>query len=202
AAIQKARDGKSLSVKFKGFSIKVLPASQLNVPEQLFFRTDSMLVGEPDFPIIRTPRAFPTLELTPSELTALDGCFRYFQWTRILGKVEPGLETTASTHRMKLGSAAHELLETGIIPRPTVLGAAWLDDLNAVFGSREWQELSASAPEREMPFMMHIDINGKECWIRGRMDAVAAGEIPRVIDYKYAGWREGADSDYEIQMMT
>ena len=46
-AIQKARDGKSQTVKFKGFSVKVLPASQFNVPEQLAFRTGAILVGEP-----------------------------------------------------------------------------------------------------------------------------------------------------------
>src|SRR5690242_2260379 len=34
-AIEKARDGKAQTVRFKGFAVKVLPASQLNVPEQL-----------------------------------------------------------------------------------------------------------------------------------------------------------------------
>src|SRR5262249_23236057 len=47
-AIDAARDGKALTVRFKGFSVKVLPASQLNVPEQLSFSTDAILVAEPD----------------------------------------------------------------------------------------------------------------------------------------------------------
>ena len=40
-AIEKARDGQAQTIKFKGFSVKVLPASQLNVPEQLAFSADS-----------------------------------------------------------------------------------------------------------------------------------------------------------------
>ena len=32
------------------------------------------------------------------------------------------------------------------------------------------------------------------------MDAVVAGDQPRVIDYKYAAWREGGEVSYEIQM--
>jgi CRISPR/Cas system-associated exonuclease Cas4 (RecB family) len=32
------------------------------------------------------------------------------------------------------------------------------------------------------------------------MDVVIPGDPPRVIDYKYASWREGAEADYEIQM--
>ena len=32
------------------------------------------------------------------------------------------------------------------------------------------------------------------------MDAAVASEIPRVIDYKYAMWRESAESVYDIQM--
>jgi CRISPR/Cas system-associated exonuclease Cas4 (RecB family) len=48
---------------------------------------------------------------------------------------------------------------------------------------------------------MHVRVNDKDCWVRGRMDAaVAASNVPRVIDYKYATWREGGDANYEIQM--
>ena len=32
------------------------------------------------------------------------------------------------------------------------------------------------------------------------MDAAVAGEVPRVIDYKYAAWREGGEANYEMQM--
>ena len=32
------------------------------------------------------------------------------------------------------------------------------------------------------------------------MDAVISGNPPRVIDYKYASWRDGAEAEYEIQM--
>ena len=56
------------------------------------------------------------------------------------------------------------------------------------------------SPEREMPFIMHIDVDGKDCWVRGRMDAVVTGSVPRVVDYKYAVWHEGAEATYHIQM--
>src|SRR5881296_2825075 len=49
-AIERARDGKPLTVKFKGFAVKILPASQLNIPEQLAFTAGTMLVGETDIP--------------------------------------------------------------------------------------------------------------------------------------------------------
>jgi hypothetical protein len=32
------------------------------------------------------------------------------------------------------------------------------------------------------------------------MDAAVASEVPRVIDYKYAMWRESSESSYDIQM--
>jgi CRISPR/Cas system-associated exonuclease Cas4 (RecB family) len=48
---------------------------------------------------------------------------------------------------------------------------------------------------------MHLNVNGKDCWVRGRMDAVIIDEVrPRIIDYKYAEWREGGEAQYEVQM--
>ena len=73
-------------------------------------------------------------------------------------------------------------------------------DLQAVFQSKEWQALSKSDVARELPFIMHMEVDGRECFVRGRMDAVISGNPPRVIDYKYASWREGAESEYEVQM--
>jgi hypothetical protein len=200
SAIEKARDGKPQTVKFKGFSAKVVPASLLNVPEQLAFNAGTILVGEPEIPLVRTPRAIPSLEMTPSDLSSLDGCFRYFQWTRIQGIPEPGRETTGETPQMRLGLIAHKLLETDIIPKAEALAAAGLQDLGLVFASSDWRDLSSASPEREMPFIMHIGVEGRDCWIRGRMDAVAPGDVPRVVDYKYATWCEGAEANYEIQM--
>src|SRR5437667_7216852 len=89
-AIEKAREGTPQTVKFKGFSVKVVPASQLNVPEQLAFRTDAILIGNPDFTRAEKLRLLASIEMTPSDLSSLDGCFRYFHWTRILGLSEPG----------------------------------------------------------------------------------------------------------------
>jgi hypothetical protein len=66
-------------------------------------------------------------------------------------------------------------------------------------------DLAAAGAERELPFLMHVDVNGRDCWVRGRMDvAVPTGEdgsgTPRVVDYKYASWHDGAEERYEIQM--
>src|SRR5262249_3851020 len=36
--------------------------------------------------------------------------------------------------------------------------------------------------------------------IRGRMDVIVPADVPKVIDYKYAAWQEGADGDYEVQL--
>jgi len=92
------------------------------------------------------------------------------------------------------------LLETAILPAAGALRAAGLSDLGVVFDSTDWRDLLSASPEREMPFIMHIQVEGKDCWVRGRMDAVVPGEVPRVIDYKYAAWREGGEANYEIQM--
>src|SRR5437667_16094 len=43
-------------------------------------------------------------------------------------------------------------------------------------------------------------LDERDCWIRGRMDLVVPGDVPRVVDYKYATWRGGVEANYEIQM--
>jgi len=204
-AIEKARYGKIQSIKFGGSTMKVLPASQLNVPEQLEFTTDAILVGEPYIPCIPTPRIEPAVEMTPSDLISLSGCFRFFNWTRIQGIAEPGREPTGDTPQMRLGSIAHKLLESATPPPPDVLTAAGVPELAAVFQCHEWRDLASASSERELPFIMHVHVNGTECWVRGRMDAALAAEgngkaLPRVIDYKYALWFEGGEAKYDIQM--
>jgi ATP-dependent helicase/nuclease subunit A len=208
-AVEKAREGKTQTIKFKGSTIKVLPASQMNIPEQLEFTASAILVGEPNIQRVQPPRISQTVEMTPSDLTSLAGCFRFFHWTKILGIAEPGLQSSGETPQMRLGSIAHKMLETAVT-RPTAeaLAAAGLPDLAAVFDGSDWRELTSSSPERELPFMMHVSVNGQDCWVRGRMDAAVApasndnGAIPRVIDYKYATWREGGEANYQIQMTT
>ncbi len=199
-ALQKARDGKTQTVKFKGFSAKVLPASQLNVPEQLAFSAGAILVGEPHIALSAEPRLVPALEMTPSDLASLAGCFRFFYWNRLMGREEPGPEPAGGMALMRLGSLAHKLLETGTAPSAEALAAFGLADLGPVLESSDWRELRAAEPEREMPFMMHLNVEGKDCWIRGRMDAVVPAGIARVIDYKYAAWRDGFEADYDVQM--
>jgi CRISPR/Cas system-associated exonuclease Cas4 (RecB family) len=201
SALEKARDGTPVTVKFKGFPVRVLPASQLNVPEQLSFDTDSILVGEPELPLVETTPRLRSLELTASDVASMAGCLRYFHWTRIAGQTEPGTQASAGD-AMRLGSNAHRFLETGLVPSREDLRAAGVEDLGSVFESQEWRHLSAASPERELPFVLHLQAAGKECWIRGRMDAVVGENVPRVIDYKYAVWREGDEAAYEVQMMT
>ncbi len=199
-AVERARDGKPQTVKFKGFAVKILPASQLNVPEQLAFTAGTMLVGETDIPRGARAPVPLSIEMTPSDLTALGGCFRYFHWTRTLGWPEPGAEPTGSSSQMRLGSLAHKFLETAATPGSEALASAGIPDLDFVFQSAEWRQLSSASPERELPFLMHLEAGGKDCWIRGRMDAVVVADVPKVIDYKYAAWQEGAESDYEVQL--
>jgi CRISPR/Cas system-associated exonuclease Cas4 (RecB family) len=103
---------------------------------------------------------------------------------------------------MQLGTIAHKMLESGITPETSVLAEAGIPDLAAVFEGNDWRELASASPERELPFIMHVSVDGKDCWVRGRMDAAVAPEkgVPRVIDYKYAVWREGGEASYDIQM--
>jgi CRISPR/Cas system-associated exonuclease Cas4 (RecB family) len=207
-AIEKAREGKTQAVRFMGSPVKVLPASLMNLPEQLEFTAGAILVGEPLMPKAPSPRLPAALDMTPSDLAALSGCFRFFHWTRMLGIAEPGRDFEGDAPQMRLGSVAHKILEHPAPPSTSALETAGLSDLAAVFSHREWKDLVAAGPERELPFIMHLNVQGKDCWIRGRMDAVVPADdrsgsgIPRVVDYKYAVWREGAESDYELQMTT
>lgn len=201
-AIEEARAGKPQQVKFKDFAVRILPASQLNLPEQLTLKAEPMIVGEPRIPLLPTPKFAVSIEVTPSELETLAGCFRYFYWTRLLGLAEPGKDPAGDTVQMHLGSIVHKIMERAVPPSASELAAAGLSDLVGIFKSSEWGELSNASPEREMPFMMHMNVSGRDCWIRGRMDAVVPGTQPRVVDYKYACWREGQEANYEIQMTT
>ncbi len=65
-----------------------------------------------------------------------------------------------------------------------VLQEKAVPDLHAVFQSADWRALSTVDVARELPFIMHVDVGGRDCFVRGRMDAVVPGELPRVIDYK------------------
>src|SRR5262245_48682785 len=149
-ALEKARDGKTQGVKVKGSVVKILPASQWNIPEQLAFATSAILVGEPSIPRMPAPPIAPAVEMTPSDLGSLTGCFRFFQWTRILGIAEPGCTPSGETSQMRLGSTAHKLLERETSPLAETLAACGLTDLAAVFDSREWQQLMSASPEREL----------------------------------------------------
>src|SRR5262249_32157139 len=125
---------------------------------------------------------------------------------RLLGIVEPGREPAGHTPQMRQGSVVHRLLESAASPTAATLAAAGLSDLTALYESPEWRKLTSASPERELPFMMHLSVNGKEWLMRGRMDVAVATDsetgMPRVIDYKYAVWREAREDDYEIQMTS
>jgi hypothetical protein len=200
AAIEEGRHGRSQTVKFKSFSIKVLPASQLNVPEQLEFSAGTILVAEPDIPRPSRLRIVPAVDMTPSDLATLSGCFRFFHWTRILGMSEPGRDMSGESSQMKLGSIAHKFMENAARPSTAALKQAGLADLEAIFSSQDWRDLESANPERELPFLIHLRVDYKDCSIRGRIDAAVAGEVPRVIDYKYALWRDSAETAYHTQM--
>jgi ATP-dependent helicase/nuclease subunit A len=208
-AVDRAREGKNVKVRAKDFSIDVLPASLLNVPEQLSLKVDSAMVGGEavcaqlrdlrDRIASRQPM-ISGIDMTPSDLSALAGCLKYFHWTRILGETEPGSPIRGDSLLMRQGSLAHRILERSIRPSKNELLRQNLPDLEPVFDSAEWKSLVDAGPERELPFMMHMRAADRDCWVRGRMDAVVGGDVPRVIDYKYAVWREGAEGPYEVQI--
>jgi CRISPR/Cas system-associated exonuclease Cas4 (RecB family) len=199
-AVQKAREGAPVKVRGRGFSVQVVPVSKWNLPEQLAFPAEAIVAGEPDMTPLRLPRPAAAMEMTPSDLAALNGCFRFFQWTRLMGLAEPGMESNGEPPQMRLGTLAHSLLESGVAPDPETLATAGLSDLAGLFESAEWRRLCSSGAEREMPFIVHVSLQGGGCWVRGRMDAAVPGPVPRVIDYKYARWREGGEANYDIQM--
>jgi ATP-dependent helicase/nuclease subunit A len=227
-ALERARDGKTSRVRFRGrgqdFSVEMLSAAAFTRPEQLPLNIDMggvqretayrefqdlshALETRTAAPSARSGASGPSgdVEMTPSDLAALEGCFRYFHWTRLLGLPEPGsTQQSGGASALRLGSLAHEILERESAPSLETLQSRGVADLHAVFASKEWQSLGAATMsndvERELPFIMHIRVGNRDCFIRGRMDAVVAGSPPRVIDYKYALWRAGVEADYEIQM--
>jgi ATP-dependent exoDNAse (exonuclease V) beta subunit len=215
-AIDRAREGKTSRVRFRSrgqeFSAEILSAGAFARSEQLALNIDIAAVNRDalyqEFKSLLQKYHAPAtkraerIELTPSDLGTLRGCFRYFHWTRALGRTEPGSGYAESEQAMRRGSVVHELLERTSQPSSAILAEKGLSDLDAVFQSNEWKTLSKMDVERELPFMMHVDVAGRDCFIRGRMDAVTLGEPPRVIDYKYALWREGAELAYELQMAT
>jgi len=215
-ALDRAREGKTTRIRFRGrgqnFSVEILSAAAFTRPEQLPLNIDIASVNRDaayrDFQEIthalmeQPARRITSVEMTPSDLSSLDGCFRYFHWTRLLGLAEPGTQEgrLSETTALQLGSAAHEILEYAREPSMDFLKEKAVPDLQAVFQSADWKALAGADIARELPFIMHVDVGGRDCFVRGRMDAVVSGEVPRVIDYKYALWREGAEMDYEIQM--
>jgi len=215
-ALERARQGKTTRVRFRGrgqdFSAEILSAAEFSRSEQLPLNIDIAAVNREVVHLSlkeklaasqsRVVQRPGPIELTPSDLTTLQGCFRYFHWTRILGETEPGANGPDGQAGLRQGSAAHRILETLLEPSPEVLLERGLEDLQTVFQSKEWKALSKVDVERELPFMMHIQTAGKDCFIRGRMDAVIFSDPPRILDYKYAHWRAGAEAEYEIQMAT
>jgi len=213
-ALEKAREGKTSRIRFRSrgqdFSVEMLSAAAFTRPEQLPLNIDMAGVHRDaaylEFQeLSRTLESKPNmqasgLDLTPSELSELQGCFRYFHWTRLLGLHEPGTKVFDGAPQLRLGSIAHEILERGAAPSLDALRFQGVPDLHEVFASKEWQSLAASEVERELPFIMHVRAGDRDCYIRGRMDAVVPGTPPRVIDYKYASWKTGVEEDYEIQM--
>ena len=215
-ALDRAREGKATRVRFRSrgqnFSVEMLSAAALTRPEQLALNIDIATVNrETAFREFQErlrefnempPWRLASLEMTPSDLVALRGCFRYFQWTRLLGLNEPGTLAATNESPMLLGNLAHEILESSTQPSIETLKEKGVQDLQAVFQSKDWIALSKIDVERELPFIMHVRVDGRDCFVRGRMDAVVPGDPVRVIDYKYASWRDGAEAEYEIQMMA
>src|SRR5262249_3485257 len=169
-AIEKARGGARVKVRMRGFSIDVLPAVSFTRPQQLDLNIDIAAVNrdarflelQAVEQTLHTPRdQSVALEMTPSDLMALQGCFRYFHWTRILGLADPSRTPSGDSPQMRLGSEAHKILESGDVPPVDVLESRGLGDLQRVFASEDWQNLAAASVERELPFIMCIRAAGQ-----------------------------------------
>jgi CRISPR/Cas system-associated exonuclease Cas4 (RecB family) len=213
-ALDRAREGKTSRARIRSrgqnFSVEIVSAATLARPEQLALnigiddmRRDAMYR---EFLEINSALSAPrrswagALELTPSDLAAMSGCFRRFQLTRVIGELEPRRSLVGASGAMRMGSLAHEILETAEELSLPDLERLGVPELRDVFESREWRELERLAPEREVPFLLHLRAAEKECFIRGRMDLVVRGASPRVVDYKYASSGPDDEHTYEVQM--
>jgi ATP-dependent exoDNAse (exonuclease V) beta subunit len=193
-AIEQARAGKATKIRSKAFTVDIVPASILNIPEQLRLTTGAAMIGADSIVAqYRTALAadfhplISDVDLTSSELSGKDGNARQARGELSIAPTEQG-------------SAAHKILQSGLTPSLNELRTRNLEDLQALFDSMEWKNLSAATPERELPFMMHFDISNKTCWLRGRIDAVVIDNPPKVIDYKYSRWQPGAEESYQNQL--
>jgi len=83
-----------------------------------------------------------------------------------------------------------DLVRVAGLPDTSFATPAELDD---VFDSKQWKALEAEAPDRDVPFVLHLDVSGRNCWIHGRIDALVFDGMLRVIAYKNLG---------EIELMT
>jgi ATP-dependent exoDNAse (exonuclease V) beta subunit len=208
-AIEKAREGKTQAVRFKASTVKVLPASLMNLPEQLEFyrRCDpGRRAADAESSLSTIARRARYDAVRPRSAQRM---FSLFPLDTYAGNSGAGTRLRAvMLHKCAWVPSRIKFSNTPAPPSTSALETAGLSDLAAVFSHREWKDLVAAGPERELPFIMHLNVQGKDCWIRGRMDAVVPADdrsgsgIPRVVDYKYAVWREGAESDYELQMTT
>jgi len=213
-AVERARGGERVKMRVRSkpqdYTIDVLPATAFTRPEQLALNIDIASVNREtaflELELLeksvrrRMPDPTAAVEMTPSDLTTLHGCFRFFHWTRVLGIADPGRMPTGNSPQMRLGSEAHKILEGGAIPPVEELKTKGLEELQAVFQSPDWRSLASAPVERELPFIMCIHAGSQECFVRGRMDAVVPSDPPRVIDYKFALWKEGREASYQIQM--
>ena len=169
-ALEKAREGKTSRIRFRGrgqdFSVEMLSASAFTRPEQLPLNIDMAGVHrdavyrefqELSHALESEPGLQPSgLELTPSELSELQGCFRHFHWTRLLGLHEPGTRLSDGAHSCGWGPSRMRFWRQELYLRWMNLRLQGVPDLHAVFASKEWQSLEASEVERELPFIMHL----------------------------------------------
>jgi ATP-dependent helicase/nuclease subunit A len=194
-AIDRAREGKTVKIRTKDFTIDVVPASILNVPEQLSLITGAAMIGGDSvlaqYRTLLTAKFGPAvtdLDLTPSELSLSLKADRTEGMTWFSGLAPQS------------GLAAHKILQSGVRPSVHELRRQNVEDLERVFESAEWKQLATATLEHELPFIMHVRISDRDCSLRGRIDTVVFADPVRVIDYKYAVWREQAEDPYTMQL--
>src|SRR5262249_48128626 len=157
-------------------TIDVVPASMLNVPEQLSLITgaamiggDSLLAQYRNLLTSNFSSAVTDLDLTPSELSLPPRADRIERTT---------FDSGVAAHS---GLAAHKILQSGVRPSVHELRRQNLEDLERVFESAEWKQLDTATLERELPFIMHVRVSDRDCSLRGRIDTVVFADPVRVI---------------------
>ncbi len=164
------------------------------------------------------------VELSPTAISHLAKCERYFYLNQIEGLMEYPSLSQADPSAADTGRLVHSVLEWYPVAASPDQAPDLVDDLlrrNSDFDLLKpeeqlqlkddlcrflqgpvWQRLSmAKRLRREVPFVLLLKRNGMELFVRGRIDAVAFEESHiTLLDYKYSFFSKDQASQYQGPM--